>query len=125
MQKAQKGIKKGIVMALGGVFVGAVNGLLGGGGGMLTVPLLEKVGGLDTKRAHATAISIMLPLSVTSGVLYTLAGYRHLGYGIMGGVAVSVGSLVGAILLNRLPKEIVSLAFYALMTVAGIRMVIG
>ena len=112
-------------MAVGGLFVGAVNGLLGGGGGMLTVPILEKIGKLPTKEAHATAISVMLPLSVVSGVLYTLAGYHHLGYGLMGGIAVSVGSLVGAILLNRLPKQVVSLIFYALMTVAGIRMVIG
>ena len=37
-----------------GVAVGAANGLFGGGGGMLAVPLLTKTG-YEEKTAHATA----------------------------------------------------------------------
>ncbi len=125
MEKGTLGVKKGLALALGGVVIGAINGLLGGGGGMLTVPMLTKIGKLDTKRAHATAISVMLPLSIASGVTYTLSGYHHLGYGIMGSLAVTLGGLFGAVLLNRLPKAWVSLLFYGLMTAAGVRMIVG
>lgn len=91
---------------------------------MLTVPLLQRVGKLETKRAHATAILIMLPLSLASAITYTLAGYANWSYGIAGGLSISFGALVGAGLLTKLPKEVVSLAFYALMLAAGIRMLI-
>ena len=92
---------------------------------MLTVPLLQKVGKLETKRAHATAVLVMLPLSLAGAVTYTLAGYADWRYGIAGGLSVSLGALFGAGLLVRLPKVVVSLAFYALMLAAGIRMVVA
>ena len=46
--------------ALGGVGVGILNGLLGAGGGMLTVPLLEWMG-VKGRRAHATSLAVILP----------------------------------------------------------------
>ena len=51
--------------ALGGVGVGILNGLLGAGGGMLTVPLLEWMG-VKGRRAHATSLAVILPLSLVS-----------------------------------------------------------
>ena len=42
----------------GGALIGAANGLLGGGGGMIAVPVL-RAGGLPARRAHATAIAVM------------------------------------------------------------------
>ena len=48
---------------LAGAAGGAANGFFGSGGGLLSVPALES-GGLETKKAHATSLAIMLPLSV-------------------------------------------------------------
>ena len=39
----------------GGLLLGAVNGLFGGGGGMIGVPVLSDVLGYERKQAHATA----------------------------------------------------------------------
>ena len=39
--------KKKMAMVLAGLFIGAVNGLFGAGGGMLAVPCLTYIGGLD------------------------------------------------------------------------------
>ena len=46
-----------------GAATGAANGLFGGGGGMIAVPLL-RAQGLEEKRAHATAIAVILPVSL-------------------------------------------------------------
>ena len=62
------------VSALLGLLVGAVNGLLGAGGGMLAVPLLTGAEGLPAKKAHATAIALILPLSAVSTLVYALTG---------------------------------------------------
>ena len=44
--------KKGVLTAGAGLAIGIINGLLGAGGGMIAVPLLQKLG-LDRKQAHA------------------------------------------------------------------------
>ena len=57
--------KKKYLFALCGLFSGLVNGLFGAGGGLLAVPALERIGGLETQKSHATALLAMLPLSIT------------------------------------------------------------
>ena len=59
--------------ALGGFFVGIVNSLLGAGGGMLAVPLLQK-SNLTQTQAHASSIAVIFPLSLLSSVLYVTSG---------------------------------------------------
>ena len=58
-----------ILAAVGGFFAGALNGLLGAGGGMVVVPLLDKAG-LPPKKSHATSVCVILPICIFSAVLY-------------------------------------------------------
>ena len=60
-------IKKGsklekIVMILAGITTGFINGIFGGGGGMIIVPILTFLLSKKNKIAHATAILIILPM---------------------------------------------------------------
>ena len=66
--------KKGVLTAGAGLAIGIINGLLGAGGGMIAVPLLQKLG-LDRKQAHANAVAVILPITVLSAVLYLVNGY--------------------------------------------------
>ena len=107
-----------------GIFTGFCNGLFGSGGGMIAVPCLEKYAKLEPKKAHATAILIILPLSVIS-----LFGYRmhadvepkKLGFIIWGGV---VGSLIGARFLKKLSGKVLKRIFSVFILIAAVRMVI-
>lgn len=107
-------------MVLSGVAIGAINGLLGGGGGMLAVPVLQKAGKLDTQTAHATAIAVMLPLCIISTVVYTLQGVFAIRTGLLSCAFVTLGGAFGAVLLGKISKEWISLLFYALMLAGGI-----
>ncbi len=49
-----------------GIITGFINGLFGSGGGTIVVPALIFLLGMDDHKAHATAISIILPLSIIS-----------------------------------------------------------
>ena len=120
MKERVKTKVKGVALMLAGVAVGALNGLLGGGGGMVTVPALRYLGGLPTKKAHATAIGVMLPLSLISVVTYTLGGVYAVRAGALSAVGVFLGGLVGASLLSRLAVGVVAVLFYALMIAAGV-----
>ena len=119
MMAVAKGVRK-VLLAVAGVAVGALNGLLGGGGGMITVPALRYLGDLPVKKAHATAIAVMLPLSVLSAVTYTFGGVYDLRLGGISCASVSVGGAIGAMLLARLKTNVVAILFYLLMTAAGV-----
>lgn len=102
-----------------GALVGAANSLFGGGGGMLAVPLLIKTG-LKEKSAHATAILLILPVSLLSFLLYVLRGFYNPSVLIPTALGVTAGGAVGAKLLGVLPTETVKKIFCVLQLFAGI-----
>ena len=57
--KKKNNLKQWLLDAIFGSIIGFINGFLGGGGGMVAVPLLEKIKKLDNKKAHATAIAVI------------------------------------------------------------------
>ncbi len=101
-----------------GTLVGAANSLFGGGGGMIAVPLLQKTG-LREKIAHATAILIILPVSLLSFIVYALRGYYRADVLIPTALGVSFGGYLGARLLGNLSTEKVNLTFALLQLAAG------
>lgn len=116
--------KKGLYAYLtGGALTGAVNGLLGGGGGMLAVPLLQKVAALPARESHATAIAVVLPASLVSGIVYLLFGLVPLEILVPVALGVSAGGFLGAKLLARFSADKITFLFALLMFAAGVRMV--
>lgn len=105
--------------AVCGVAVGGANSIFGGGGGMLAVPLLMRIG-LTEKRAHATAILVILPVSILSFVLYAYKGLYDFSVLIPTALGVTAGGTLGAKLLGKLPTTAVNLTFCALQILAGI-----
>ena len=112
--------KKGKRILCGGA-VGAANSLFGGGGGMIAVPMLQSVG-LDEKGAHATAILLILPVSLFSFVFYAWKGLYDFSVLIPTAIGVTAGGAVGAKLLGRLPVKTVNIIFAFLQAAAGIFM---
>ncbi len=115
-------VKKRGALITGGGLVGIVNGLLGGGGGMIAVPLLQKCAALPSKEAHATAIAVILPASVFSGIVYLFRGFISLAYLLPVALGVALGGILGARLLARLNVQKVNFIFALLMLAAGVRM---
>lgn len=106
---------------LGGSAVGAANGVFGGGGGMIAVPLLERIEGRGETQAHATAIALILPASLVSAVVYLWAGLVPWTILLPVSLGVLAGGYPGAKLLPVLPPRALSLLFAALMLAAGIK----
>ena len=59
---------------LAGALAGMTNGLFGGGGGSVLVPLLTRYCRLDQREAFATSVAVILPLCVLSAAIYLLRG---------------------------------------------------
>lgn len=105
-----------------GQLIGAVNGLFGGGGGMVAVPLLKNMLGFEDRRAHATAILIIAPVCAVSALTYVINGYFSAQLVIPTAIGSVIGGIVGAQLLNKLPEKLINAVFVAVMLVAGVRM---
>lgn len=108
----------------GSVLVGAVSGFFGGGGGMLCVPLLE-FSGLDAKKAHATALIVILPLCVVSAIIYICNGYFDVNAVLCACIGVVGGGAVGAMLLDKLSETVTAVTFALIMIAVGIKSVIA
>ena len=116
--------KSGAKLAAAGCAVGAVNGVFGGGGGMIAVPVLGGLLGYPQRCAHATAILIIAPVSLAGVIAYAFAGYLWLNIALPASVGMVTGGALGALGLNKLPLNAVRLIFIAVMLAAGIRMVL-
>ena len=105
-----------------GVLTGAVNGIFGGGGGMVAVPLLAKMLGYEDKEAHATAIFVIAPVCAASAVIYIINGYAVLNVIIPAAVGTVAGGFLGAYSLSKFSSSAVNFIFIAIMFAAGVRM---
>lgn len=121
--KAEKLSAKSIViLCLCGAVIGLVNGFFGGGGGMICVPLLEKVLHLPNKYSHATAIVVILPISLVSAIIYVLSGNLETIPFLTVGAGVLLGGIVGSFALKFLPSKVIRVIFVFIMFAGGIRL---
>ena len=107
-----------------GASAGIVNGLFGGGGGMVVVPMLSSLLKFESKKSHATAILIILPLSIASGITYYLFGNFDLNAGIPVVIGAVIGGIAGALLLAKLSNKWIVYTFCIIMLIAGGKMLL-
>ena len=107
-----------------GALIGVINGFFGGGGGMVCVPILQKVLSLEAKQSHATAILVIFPLSLVSACIYVINGYIQSLPLITAGAGVVVGGIFGAFALKVLPPKTIQIVFAVIMLVGGVRLII-
>lgn len=107
-----------------GVLAGVVNGIFGGGGGMIVVPLLIYVLKYPVQKAHATAILIILPLSLLSGVIYSTYVNVDMTMLYTVGAGVIMGGVLGAFALSKFSSKWLVAIFSVLMAIAGGKMLL-
>ena len=114
---------KNLKNILWGIPIGFVNGFFGSGGGVVAVYVLKKILEVEDKKAHATALSIILPLSCASLFMYksSQVDFKLVLLCAIGG---SLGSILGARFLNRIPKKWLQIGFGAVMVLSGVRMIL-
>ena len=61
-------------LALSGGCAGAINGLFGGGGGMVFLPILSRWGGLSQRKLYATCVGVIFPVCLVSAAVYLFRG---------------------------------------------------
>ena len=113
-----------LMRILTGSVAGIANGLFGGGGGMIVVPMLNFLLKYENKHSHATALLIILPLSIVSGLLYTIFGNFNINSGVPTVIGVVLGGIIGALLLKNLSSKVIVIIFSVVIAIAGVKMLV-
>lgn len=116
--------KKFFLLLIFSLLIGFINGLLGGGAGMLCVPALKMLFNTDAKQAHATSILVTSILSISTLIVYITTLQLNFEYVPFLSVGVLVGGVVGSVLLNKFSNKTLSIIFVIVMLVAGIKSVV-
>lgn len=107
------------------VFVGVALGLLGGGGSILTVPLLAYVAGMDPKQAIATSLLVVGVTSAVGAISHARSGRVQWRTGLIFGGAGMAGAYAGGVLAQFIPGTVLLIGFALMMIATAIAMLRG
>lgn len=107
------------------VVVGISLGMLGGGGSILTVPLLVYVAGLDAKVAIAASLFVVGVTSLAGMVSHARQGRVMWRTGLIFGLAGMVGAYSAGLVGGHLPGNVLLIAFAVMMVATSLAMLRG
>lgn len=114
------------LLAIGfGVLIGLLLGLVGGGGSILTVPILVYVIGLGVHEATATSLVIVGLTALSGAIPHARAGRVQLATALPFGGTGIAGAFAGTWLNARVSGPVILLLFGGLMLVVAARMGLG
>ncbi len=99
------------LVALGSFAAGLLGALTGLGGGVVIVPLLTLLFGVDIHYAIGAALVSVIATSSGAAAAYVREGYSNIRVGMFLEVATTVGALTGAALVLYLRVSVISVIF--------------
>ncbi|WP_420637482.1 sulfite exporter TauE/SafE family protein [Candidatus Poriferisocius sp.] len=106
-----------------GAATGLLSGLFGVGGGILMVPSLVLLLGMDQRRAHGTSLGAMVLISASALGGFLLEGSVSWLPGLLIFAGSAVGVTAGTSLLNHVPVRSLRIGFAVLLLVTAVRFV--
>ncbi|HEY3874538.1 MAG TPA: sulfite exporter TauE/SafE family protein [Candidatus Kapabacteria bacterium] len=96
---------------LGAIVAGFLGSLTGLGGGVIIVPLLTLVFGVDLRYAIGTSLITVIATSSGAASAFVREGYSNIRIGMFLEIATTIGALVGAYLGGILSPELIAIVF--------------
>lgn len=108
-------------LALGGLFAGFTNGLLGAGGGIIIVYLLSDLlkDKASSRDIFANSLCVMFPVSLVSCAVYFLRGGIELSSMGLFLLPAILGGVIGGFALSRINTKFLKKIFSLLVIVSG------
>ncbi|NLW98216.1 MAG: sulfite exporter TauE/SafE family protein [Actinomycetales bacterium] len=111
-----------LLAILAGVVIGLALGALGGGGSILTVPVLVYLVGLDAYPATSASLIIVGTTSLFALIPHARRGHVRVTQGVVFGVVGIAGSLLGGRAAARIPEPLLLGGFALLMLMVAVIM---
>jgi uncharacterized membrane protein YfcA len=101
-----------------------MSGLFGVGGGIIMVPLLVWLTGVDQKRASALSLAAIIPAAAVGAVSYGANGEIDVPAALALAAGAVPGALLGTALLRRINVTVLRLLFVLLLVLVAVRMLL-
>jgi hypothetical protein len=100
-----------IVAGIGAVVAGVLGALSGLGGGIIIIPFLTLVLGVDIRYAIGASLVSVIATSSAAAVAYIRDGYSNIRLGMFLELATTAGAVLGAHLTSVVPVNVISIIF--------------
>jgi uncharacterized protein len=104
-----------LLIAGGSFLAGLLGALTGLGGGVVIVPLLTLVFGVDIRYAIGASLVSVIATSSGAAAAYLQEGFSNIRVGMFLEVATTIGALCGAFLAVRIPTAAIAIIFGAVL----------
>lgn len=113
------------VAAVVGVAAGALGGLFGVGGGLVIVPGLVSLAGMDRRLAHGTSLAATLPIAAASLLTYLAHDNVDWPVALFLAIGAIAGAVAGTQLLRVIPKRLLTIIFVITVLATATRLFLG
>jgi uncharacterized membrane protein YfcA len=103
------------VIAIGSLAAGFLGAITGLGGGVVIVPLLTLLLGVDIRYAIGASLVSVIATSSGAAAAYVKEGYTNIRIGMFLEIATTMGALAGAFLAAKLPVTAIGVIFGAVL----------
>ncbi len=115
-----------IILIIAGLLAGFAGGILGVGGGIIMIPTLVFIIGMNQHDAQGTTLATMLaPIGIFAVINYYRAGHVNFRYALILMLAFLAGSWFGSKIAIELPAKTLKQIFGVLLLIVGAKMILG
>jgi uncharacterized protein len=112
-----------VLLTIIGLIVGFFGGMFGVGGGVILIPALVYIMGMEQHSAQGTSVAILLPpIGIVAAYNYYKAGHINIKYAIIIAITFVIGSYFGSKLAVNLPDQTSKKIFAVIMFLISIKM---
>ena len=101
--------------------VGVINGIFGGGGGILCIPVFKKLLNMEDKTAHATAVLVMSIISIPTLIIYLSTLSVDLGQILFVTIGSLIGGLFGFLLLKKFDNKTINILYIVVLIACAVK----
>lgn len=113
-----------VILIFIGLAAGLLSGIIGIGGGLIMIPLLIILLGLDQHTAQGTSLAVMLPpIGILAAMNYFKSGNLNWEYALIIASTFIVGGYFGSKIALQLSPQVLRKVFGVIMLVASLKMI--
>jgi uncharacterized protein len=112
-----------LLLTVIGLIVGFFGGMFGVGGGVILIPALVYIIGMEQHTAQGTSVAILLPpIGIVAAYNYYKVGHVNIKYAIIIAITFIIGSYFGSKLAVYLPDQVSKKIFAVILFLISIKM---
>lgn len=107
-----------------GLAAGILSGLLGIGGGPVTIPLLVAFMSLSQHEAHATSLAVIIPMAAAGSIPFIVEGRVDVAIALLLAAGSVMGAPLGARAMAGMHEDLLKIVFGVFLIAVAVRLLL-